>query len=260
MFHHRANDIERAPIGAHTRLLITAFALAMLSVGVAQQENAATHPTPEGFDKYLVYMATGTFDPADEGPGADTWHRDIMGRSDAEIEQNQREAEAFFQERFGLDFSGVETEDGMKELDGATLQDFMLHPNREYRVYTISEEAVPAAGWTVRDGGWRVDFHEETTVYGAWGGSDGTTVPAGAFVVFGEYNIDVPDDEDIIIHYRSGSPIVPNEEGNFEFICDLEHEEWGTGLAQGVANIAPADGGLQHMSIRNVLTFPGRSR
>lgn len=232
----------------------------LLSVALADNHQDATHPTPEGFDKYLVYMGTGAFDPADPGPGPDVWHRDIMERSDEGIEEDRRAAEAFFSERFGLDFTDVDAHDGVKELDGVTLQDFMLHPNREYRVYTISGEAVPSEGWVVRDGGWRVDLNEETTLHGAWGGADGTTVPAGSFLVFGDYNIDVPDGENIIIHYESGSPISPTDQMTFHFICDLSHPEWGAGLAQGVVNMGETDDGRQQMSIRNVLTFPGRAQ
>ncbi|MEX2542014.1 MAG: hypothetical protein WD314_09395 [Trueperaceae bacterium] len=128
-----------------------------------------------------------------------------MERSDEEIEQARTDAETFFNERFGMDFSDAEVdENGVKEIKGATLQDFMLHPNRDYRAYTVSGEAVASEGWEVRDGGWRIDFTEETTLTGNWGGDEGTSVPAGSFVVFGNYNIDVPGEDNIIIHYESG--------------------------------------------------------
>jgi hypothetical protein len=232
----------------------------LLGLAFAQEEPVGVQPTPDGFDKYLVYMAAGVFDPEAEGPGPEIWHREIMQRSDEEIAENQAQAEAFFMERFGLDFSEVEAVDGVKEIEGVTLRDFMLDPNREYRAYTISDEAVPSEGWVVRDGGWMVNFENEITLQGNWGGPDGTVVPAGSFVVFGEYNIDVPGGEPIIIHYESGSPISPTEEGTMMFICDLSHPEWGEGLAQGIVNTEELEDGRSHESIRNILTFPGRGR
>ena len=241
------------------RLLVLALVTLLFTYASAQEESAV-QPTPESFDKYLVYMANGVFDPDAEGPDGDFWQREIMGRSDAEIAENQAQAEQFFMERFGLDFSQAQLQEGSKEIEGATMMSFMLNPNREYRAYTISNEAVPSEGWVVRDGGWRVDFSSDVTVYGNWGGTEGTLVPAGSFVVFGDYNIEVPDGENIVIHYESGSPITPNEDGTMMFICDLSHPEWGEGLAQGVVNPGMTEDGRAHANIRNVLTFPGYGR
>lgn len=72
-------------------------------------------------------------------------------------------------------------------------------------------------------------------------------------MTFGDYNIKVERpgggwDGTIMIHFESGSPITPDVDGEFHFVCDLSHPEWGPGHAQGTM---VADGGIP-----NVLAFP----
>ncbi len=221
-------------------------------------------PAPEGFDKTLVYMMNGVYDPNDTStvPDGDTFLREIMGYTDEEVASELDRAEAFFRDRFGLDFSEAEAVDGMKTVEGAMLdtRGFMVDPRSEYRAYIISDESVPAEGWVVRDGGWMASIQEDgATLRGEWGGEDGTEVPGGSFLVFGEYNIDTGG-EPIVIHYESGSPILPmGVDGIMAFSCDLLHEEWGEGRANGTV-LAPEDlgDGTVKQSTRNVLTFPPR--
>ncbi|MDQ3442173.1 MAG: hypothetical protein M3490_00980 [Chloroflexota bacterium] len=218
-------------------------------------------PAPEGFDKTLVYMMNGVYDPNDTStvPDGDTFLREIMGYTDEEVASELDRAEAFFRDRFGLDFSEAEAVDGMKTVEGAMLdtRGFMVDPRSEYRAYIISDESVPAEGWVVRDGGWMASIQEDgATLRGEWGGEDGTEVPGGSFLVFGEYNIDTGG-EPIVIHYESGSPILPmGVDGIMAFSCDLLHEEWGEGRANGTV-LAPEDlgDGTVKQSTRNVLTF-----
>jgi hypothetical protein len=169
-----------------------------------------------------------------------------MGRSDAEIEQNRADALAFFAQRYGLD---PEAQDGLE------FADFMLDPRNEYRAYVVSGETVSSEGWVVRDGGWRLEVTAPDGV--TLGGEfEGTHMSQGSFLVFGDYNIDIPNGEPIIIHYESGGPIIPTEEGMM-FRCDLTHPEWGEGLAQGISAPQTLEDGRTHANIRNVLTFPG---
>ncbi len=81
----------------------------------------------------------------------------------------------------------------------------------------------------------------------------------GSFLVFGDYNIDTGD-EPILIHYESGSPILPmGPDGIMAFSCDLSSPEWGEGRANGTVLMpAEQEDGTVRMSYRNVLTFPPR--
>ena len=233
-----------------TKMLSLVLAVLLLAgASAASAQGVADQRPPAGFDTMLVYLGTGVYDPDDpdyDAPDADFWHREIMGRSDADIAQNRAEALAFFEERFGLD---------PEQQDGLMFVDFMLDPRNEYRAYVSSEAAIPAEGWVVRDGGWMLTV---TAPEGVELGGEfaGTHVPEGAFFVFGEYNIDVPGDDPIIIHYRSGSAIVPTDDGMM-FRCDLTHDERGEGLAQGISAPQTLEDGRTHANIRNVLTFPG---
>ena len=240
--------------------------IGLLLLGLSMSGLTARAAAPEGFDKYLVYMADGVFDPDESNDQFDGayFHREVMERTDEELAAELDRAEAFFRDRFGLDFTGVEAVDGVKTIGGVATLDtsgFMLDPRQEYRAYTVAGESVPDEGWVIRDGGWRVNITGEdgATLTGTWGGDEGTDVPSGSFVVFGDYNIDTGQ-EPIIIHYESGSPILPaGTDGITAFSCDLSHPEWGNGQANGtVLSPAEHDDGTVQVSIRNVLTFPPR--
>lgn len=230
-------------------LLVTLalFTLAAASAGWAQGLDA--QQPPDGFGVTIVYMGTGVYDADDAGyeaPDGDVFHREIMGRSDAEIAQDRADAVAFFETRFGLN---------PDEDEGLMMTDFMLDPRNEYRAYLSSETPIPSEGWVIRDGGWNLSVTDPDgrTLGGEF---EGTHVPMGAMFVYGDYNIDVPGDDPIVIHYQSGSPIVMGMDGMM-FRCEISHSEWGTGLAQGISAPAMLDDGRTHANIRNVLTFPG---
>lgn len=227
--------------------LMIVILVAVMSVMIFPLVGLAEDVPPTGFDKYIVYMAAGRYDddvePA-EGNLADWFHKEIMGRNDAEISEAQAEADTYFEKQFGPDLPKAMA--------------FGFDPRNEYRAYVSSGEEVPSAGWVVRDGGFMVMFSEETTLYGEYGGEEGKTIPAGSMLVYGDYNIDrTPSGkEPLIIHYRSASPVVMNPyEPGFRFDCIVSSEEFGTGRAQGLSNPQMVDGQFQ-ANIRTQITFP----
>ena len=63
-------------------------------------------------------------------------------------------------------------------------------PRNNYRAYTISGMEVPSPGFLVRDGGWNLTIGPYSEVlHGTYGGAAGKLMPAGAAMVFGNYNI-----------------------------------------------------------------------
>jgi len=140
-------------------------------------------PTPTGFVKYLVYMQNGVIDPSTPAPDTgEFFQTEVMGRSAAEIEADRQAAIAFYQRRFGLDFSGGDT-DG-----AASFGPFMDARRNNYRAYTISGENVPGDGWFVDGGGWMVQIGAGgMTLHGSYGGAGGQAVPQGSGMVFGEW-------------------------------------------------------------------------
>ncbi|MCI0537211.1 MAG: hypothetical protein L0Z50_18500 [Verrucomicrobiales bacterium] len=152
-------------------------------------------PTPAGFTKYLVYLGESTAAPGEPGLFMDADHVNhfqhvIMQRTPAEVAAEEADAEQFFWQRFGLNFTATEPDaNGVQTIPGATFQAFVQNEAANYRAYTISGESVPSQGWLVRDGGWIVTLTEDMVLHGDYGGAEGKSAPAGAVVVFGNYNI-----------------------------------------------------------------------
>jgi hypothetical protein len=257
------------------------FILAILLIAGAGVAYAATSAsTPGGFDKVVVFMAAGQYDPAvppAEGDLAMWFHKDIMERTDEDITMTKEEATAYFNETFGLNSTNSPEPTA-----------YGVDPRNDDRAYIISGMAVPPEGWVVRDGGFMVNLTEETTLYGTWGGEEGKTVPAGSLFVYGDYNIDVssmdnvspdnesPDNESpdnvsptmtptpaepIIIHYQSAEPIVPDMVNNGTTFRCTAIAPWGEGIAQGISypqtvtdNMTGIN--MTQANIRNVQTYP----
>lgn len=220
-----------------------------LVVGVANalSPKVSTAAAPKGFTEFLVYLAEPTLSPGEPSSFTDSEHvnsfqQNVMGRTPEQVADQEQLAQQYFHDRFGLNFG-----DGS---GGFTFSAFVLNPHVNYRAYIVSGMTVPNTGWEVRDGGFQVVLTEDTILQGTYGGSEGIQVPAGASMVFGDYNIDVktPGLSDILIHYQSHSPIIARADGEVSFNCDLTHPQWGSGAARGVA--------LPNGSIRNVITFP----
>jgi hypothetical protein len=239
--------------GKHLWLLVLLVALAFGAIAGTWPHD----PPPDNFGFKLVYMADGVFDPA-TGPTdeelADWFHKDVMGRTDAEILAEQQKALAYFEAQFGLD------------LELEEVRPFGLDPRIEYRAYKITGYRVPPEGWVVRDGGFIVNLPAGTVLHGEYGGEEGITLPSDGFIVFGEYNIEVTgpgagrDPENIIIHYESESPIVPSPDFGTAFLCRVTSDSFddhGGGLAQGVFQHHTTADGRQVSNIRNIITFPG---
>jgi hypothetical protein len=126
---NRASRIDQITSG-----WIRAVLLVLVSglIGVAQaapKNQPAGHaaPTPEGFTKFLVYMAEPTLAPGEpvqftDPASVDLFQRVIMGRTPEEIEQDRAGAVQFFWDRFDLDFSQAQPDaNDHQSIPGATL-------------------------------------------------------------------------------------------------------------------------------------------
>lgn len=233
--------------------IIAVALLALVAVAARWPHN----PPPDNFGFQLVYMADGIYDPS-TGPSAEElaewFHKDVMGRTDEEIEAERQKALEYFEQQFGLD---LELED---------IVAFAQDPRTEYRAYSVTGYDVPEEGWIVRDGGFRVNIPAGTTLHGDFGGEEGITLPSAGFAVYAWYNIDVTAQgrgnppEDIIIHVESVSPIVASAHFGTAFLCRATSDSFddhGGGLAQGVSQAHTTEDGRRITNIRNVLTFPG---
>jgi hypothetical protein len=218
-------------------LALAASLIIALALPVAAASPGPPAPTP--FGKYLVYTAAGVYDasvPPAEGDLADWFHREIMGRDDAELAAERSRADDYFAEAFGELYTR------------GSLTAFGVDPRNEYRAYIISGERVPPEGWVVRDGGFIA------------------TLSDGGDVVFGDYNIKRTkpgkgsQPEPLLIHYESTDPIYPQADGSLLFRCRLTSDafdDFGGGLAQGISDPQVLPEGRTVANIRNILTFPG---
>lgn len=228
------------------------LAMLVASMGVVLANTPVR--TPEGFDRVLVYLAAGKYDPTvppEEGDLAMWFHEEIMGRDDEEIQAEKEAAMEYFEYMFGP---------GLPEPVA-----FGVDPRNEYRLYYFSGMDAPSEGWVVRDGGFMIVIPADTMLHGEWGGLAGKFVPGGSFLVHGDYNIDMTGPgksgkhpsyvAPIIIHYQSAEPIVPDPiNGVTTFRCTVI-APWDEGIAQGVSKPLTMDG-MRQANIRNILTFP----
>lgn len=240
--------------------LVAGIASVTVGIGYADAggERQSVAAVPDGFDQYLVYMAQPRSVEEPTVVNFETFKEfqaEVYGRDEAAVAAFREEAIAFYEGRFGLDFSDAEVqEDGSQSIEGATLVPSFVAPETEYRAYTIGGLRVPSEGHVVRDSSFNVMLEPGVTLQGEYGGTAGRVAEDGGMLAFGDYNILIPgpgasgNDDEIQIRFQSTGPIVANADGVMTFVCDLIHEQWGEGQARGI--VTP-DG-----EIRNVLGFP----
>ena len=241
-------------------LTLTLFAATSPATG------APVPPTPEGFDQFAVFMATGVFDPTSPNPDpeitgcsfmfcdAPYFQEVVMGWNPTEIAAEEAAARLFFWERFGIDVDDLVASGRINFLP------FSIDPRIEYRVYHMAGFRVPAGGWEVRDGGFLVIVVDPEGIE-LGGEFAGERAMAGSSMAIGAYNIlttrpNGQPGEEIVIRYKTPGPSVPVD-GPIGFVCEIEEEAWGSGLAQGFIFHVPQPDGRLRFNIRNVLTFPG---
>ncbi len=215
-------------------------------------QNGCKGPYPDGYNGFLVFMATGAIPATDSFflDGA-IFQEQIMKRTPAQIAANRAAALSYFATRFGLT-------DAANHPDLAFFG-FYADPRIDYRAYVISGYQVPPEGFEVHDGGWiaLVTNPNGTTLGGAF---PGRHVPINTVFSYGDYSIERtrkgkgPQPAPLVIHYQCNHPLVLTFTGGEVFDCALQSEEFGVGLGQGVTTPLVEDGILRPNG-RTVLTF-----
>lgn len=144
------------------------LAIVLGTVGIANALNSKVSiaAAPKGFNHFLVYLAEPTLAPGEESTFTDPTHLDffqhtVMGRTSAQVAEQEQLAKQYFADRFGLEFGAGSS--------GFTFSAFVLNPHVNYRAYIASGMTVPNTGWKVRDGGFQVVLTEDTTLHGTYG-------------------------------------------------------------------------------------------
>ncbi len=220
-----------------------------------------TAKTPDGYAKYITFIGDGVYKSPDgsimKGGIANAnefgliFQREIMGRSEEEIEEHKQRARDFFLERFGFDaFSDPNIWFFAYEVD----------PKNQIRAYTVSADKAPRKGWFVNDGGFMamVTNPEGLTLGGE---SEGVHVPAQTAFVFGEYQVmrtirkrgrEVSDP--FVIRYRSRDPLQFTQFGAL-IGCELSSDEFGPGVNSGIVGAVQLGDGYIQPNIKSILTF-----
>ena len=189
--------------------------------------------------------------------------RDIMLFSEDEIESATQDAIAFFDARYGLDFS-LSAPDGLgrRQFKNATFFPYVFPPEVRYTInfnqWIINGRT---SNWCFenRDGGFIVAFDGAEKLFGSYGGEEGIPISPGDLLLYGFYNLPVYEQQPIVIQYQSGTPFRFEPVDGFGVInCELHHSALGEGVAQGVFKVTETgEDGMVHVSIRNLFTFPG---
>lgn len=206
---------------------------------------------PVEYSTYIVYVADGTYDPADpnwDPVTLDELERDDWGWSDSRSAEFEDESKEFFLQRFGVDVDDPANEGRMRFIP------VVLEPRARYRVVTMSDRYVPPEGWLLSDGAWQVHF-DDPDGYELGGEFQGYVAPPGAFLTYGYYQIEAHDSDPIIIGFKSFSPLFSDDTGLGVFRCELWSDDFGTGVGHGVFRQYQTPNGDVTFDIRNVLTF-----
>lgn len=254
----------------HLLRIVTSLALLVIANTKYLPSTCIPPPAPAPFRNFIVYSAQGIYKPL-EGPfprgcspddptvsgGVCTdveriFYKSVMKFTEQEIKAEEAQAREFFMEKFGLDVEGLV---GQGRVSFFT---WFLDPRQEYTAFVFSGECVPREGYEVRDGGFMVSVIDPDGVElgGEFGGQ---RLPVGAAMVFGFYNIVVTGRyaREEVIRFKTLTPIIPSQ-GFVVADSQLEHPEWGEGLAQGLNSIQMRGDGEIQATVRNVLTFPPR--
>lgn len=252
---------------------IVAGAVALLSLGWSSLAAADSFPgrndqNPNAPSATGVLMANGVYDPADASfvpPTADEFDTVIMGRSEAEKLARRQLAIDYFVERYGIDLSAGFADDG-----NIVLVDALIDPRNNYRAYQLpgknGRQKSFAEGRIVYDRQYVMfmgALGRPVTLYGTWGGAEGTEVPPGSAAVDGDYLIQAGkkfrrgDPRNVYIRFQSVDPILGAATGNIKFNCVLLDENGEIiGAAIGRQEIYPIGDGLIQYAIQNVWQFP----
>lgn len=130
---------------------------------------------------YGIEQELPSFDPFDmlNPDPAFSFLRDVVGMSDDEIAQMAADAEEFYLERFGLDFTNVEVDvNGIKWIDGAIMFPYRFGSHIDYRVISAGNANL-RTNPKINDGGFIVMTTDMVMYHGTFGGESGKQGLAG---------------------------------------------------------------------------------
>jgi hypothetical protein len=252
------------------KLIARSFLLATITTTYAfAQGTAATCPVQK-FDEVILFIAQGKVNNINEIALPDPTHsylKNVMGFDDAQIAQTAHDAEVFFRDRFGFDFTNLAADAfGNKTIPGvAILTPSFANPSINYRaVYATGIGDLPGCP-RVKDFGYVVTVLGQNVRYhGSYGGEAGLPSQPGESLLYGYYRLEgmkmdrFPYTRTLMIRFEAGGPAQLTPNGQVVIDCIVFHPDYGRGEARGSSTLIPNADGTFNVAIRNVLTFPGK--
>ncbi len=166
-------------------LFLAALAIALPLWAQRSELNGSISHTPQPYGAMLVLIADGTINLLEDfaGPDWDNFQRTVLGRRDAEIEEDRREAESFFKTRFGIDVNDPANDERV------ALRSFAVDPRINFRAAMITGSWVEKAGTPVLDGGWILEIIDPKGME-LGGEHEGVYVSTGSFARLGTLYIE----------------------------------------------------------------------
>jgi hypothetical protein len=229
------------------------------ALDVADRKATKANPPPDPFTTFAVFVADGVIPPGVNPAAAGdlSFFTDVMGWDQAEIDAWRAEKVALTEVRWGI--PDPENHPALLFQMGTT------SPVIGYHAVAFSDRKVPTEGWPVREG--FLNFIVVDPAGLDLGGDfAGIHVPAGTIIGGGgTYNVGITDKqgdltgEEIVLDFDTQEPMWQNPSNHyafgFGFFCELNSEEYGDGLAQGIITLIPQPDGSLKTNARNVLTF-----
>ena len=196
-----------------------------------------------------------------------TFFKTVLKFKDSDIQHTIDDAIRFFNNTFGLDFS----DSPPNEKNERFFQNAKMHPvmisHDIVNNYVVTDNHWIRTGNTYsscyhkNDGGFRVSFLSEQTLYGSYGGAEGKPVGTRNAVSYGFFHIDVCEQSPVITQFQSSTPVRTEPiDGISVFTSDLYNRVLGHGKVHGMFQIYPDPNksGKLRTVFRAVYTFPAQ--
>ena len=191
------------------------------------------------------------------------YFREDLKFTEAEVEQATQQAIEFFNERFGLNFSGVEPDElGRRGFQNAIMSPYRIPINVTISAgnrWLINGRQGTSRCFDMQQGGYSVDMNGTQRLFGTWGREEGVEVPSGVSLTFFYYLIHNCPQSPTIIRVQSNTPayVVPYD-GLVVQNNDLFNRQLGQGLESGFNIIIPLapDFTTARVIAHPVMTFP----
>ena len=173
-----------------------------------------------------------------------TFFRESLGFRDDTIEHTYTKAMTFFNETYGLDFSGQDANE-RNELffENAILEPRTIRHDIQSRAVFNNWLLTGRTSTTCKDsffGELGVRFTGDQLLRGTYGGEDGIMVGPSYFLGYGFYRIDVCNQSPVIIQYQSISPVfTAPHDGVVSFNYVVYNNVLGYGRACGTLSLTP---------------------